>query len=186
MPGTTFSWTVIQNNVTGASDASGNTINQQLMATTFNPGTATYIVTPSFGGCPGAPIAVLVTVNPSIPTPPINFTGCATKNKFLTQTELINILTWSPSSDPTVISYRLYQNGVLVATIASNGPYEVTLHNRVPHVIYVYTLTAVNALGESLPVLFICPMIRAVEIEIKDFSINNAIMQTTPQGEHEG
>jgi len=65
--GTTFNWTVSQSGVSGASGGSGSSISQTLNATGSSAGTATYTITPSFGGCNGTPINVVVTVNP-IPT----------------------------------------------------------------------------------------------------------------------
>ena len=62
-PGTTFTWTVVQNGVTGASAGSGALIAQTLTATGTS-GTAVYSITPTANGCPGAPINVTVTVNP--------------------------------------------------------------------------------------------------------------------------
>ncbi|MCW5912187.1 MAG: autotransporter-associated beta strand repeat-containing protein [Cyclobacteriaceae bacterium] len=62
--GATYSWTVIQNNVSGATSGTGSTISQVLTATTSSSGTATYTITPSSGGCNGTPITVIVTVNP--------------------------------------------------------------------------------------------------------------------------
>ncbi len=63
--GTTFAWTVTQTNVTGASASSGATIAQTLTATTSSAGTAVYTITPTAGGCAGAPITATVTVNPA-------------------------------------------------------------------------------------------------------------------------
>ena len=65
--GATFDWTVLQSNISGASDASGNGINQVLSSTSTAVGTATYTVTPTLNGCVGSPIDVVITVNP-IPT----------------------------------------------------------------------------------------------------------------------
>ncbi|MCF6130178.1 T9SS type B sorting domain-containing protein [Flavobacterium sp. AS60] len=62
--GTTFSWNVVQNNVTGASSGTGNTIAQVLTATSNNVGQAVYSVVPLVGGCPGTPLIVTVQVNP--------------------------------------------------------------------------------------------------------------------------
>ncbi|MES2285611.1 MAG: PKD-like domain-containing protein [Bacteroidota bacterium] len=63
--GTSFMWTVTQNNVSGAIADSGSAINQTLMATGATNGTAVYIITPGAeGGCPGFPISVPVTVRP--------------------------------------------------------------------------------------------------------------------------
>lgn len=61
--GTSFSWTVVQLGVTGASSGSGNSINQTLSATAAVSGTATYLITPSLGGNLGSAISVIITVN---------------------------------------------------------------------------------------------------------------------------
>jgi len=65
--GTGFSWTVgtITGGITGASASSGSTIAQVLTNPGTTTGTVTYIVTPSANGCPGSPINIVVTVNPS-------------------------------------------------------------------------------------------------------------------------
>jgi len=77
VPGTTFSWTVTQTGVTGASDGSGSTINQTLTTTGNANGTAVYRVTPAANGCQGEPIDVTVTVNPTpSATPPDSQTFC--------------------------------------------------------------------------------------------------------------
>ncbi|QLH31310.1 MAG: hypothetical protein HWD62_01650 [Cyclobacteriaceae bacterium] len=62
--GATYSWTVVQSGVSGATSDTGTTINQTLTATGSVAGTATYTITPTAGGCPGTPITVIVTVNP--------------------------------------------------------------------------------------------------------------------------
>ncbi|MBC8883117.1 T9SS type B sorting domain-containing protein [Flavobacterium piscinae] len=66
LTGTTFSWTVNQNGVAGATSDSGDQINQLLSAT--NDGTVTYTVTPFNNGCAGSPIIIVVNVY-AIPTP---------------------------------------------------------------------------------------------------------------------
>jgi gliding motility-associated-like protein len=67
--GTTYNWTVVQNEVTGATDGSGNTINQLLETTGTSKGTVIYIVTPTnSNGCIGNPINITITVNP-LPAP---------------------------------------------------------------------------------------------------------------------
>jgi len=62
--GTTFAWTVTQSGVSGASASSGASIAQTLTATGASPGTASYTITPTSAGCPGAAIVVTVTVDP--------------------------------------------------------------------------------------------------------------------------
>ena len=63
--GATYSWTVVQSNVSGATSGFGTSINQTLTATTSSVGTATYTITPAANGCNGTPIVVVVTVNPA-------------------------------------------------------------------------------------------------------------------------
>jgi gliding motility-associated-like protein len=63
--GTTYSWTVSQSGVSGATAGSGSTIAQTLTATGTSSGTATYTITPVANGCTGANIVVTVTVEPT-------------------------------------------------------------------------------------------------------------------------
>ncbi len=63
--GTTFSWTVVQSDVTGASSGSGTSISQTLTTSGITSGTATYTITPRANGCDGAEKTVVITVNPN-------------------------------------------------------------------------------------------------------------------------
>lgn len=63
LTGTTFSWTVVQTGVAGATAGNGATIAQTLTLTGSAIGTATYTVTPMAGGVAGTPISVVITVN---------------------------------------------------------------------------------------------------------------------------
>lgn len=79
--GTTFSWTVVQNGVTGAIIGSGNEISQTLSTTTQTVGTATYTVTPRLNGCDGTSFNIVITVNPLPTVNPIsNINVCANSN----------------------------------------------------------------------------------------------------------
>lgn len=91
------------------------------------------------------------------PLPPSDFIGRQTKNIFATQTELINQLTWQPSPDLTIIGYFIRRNGVIIANIPAQGPFFFLDHNRRKHEIYVYTLTAFSATGESTPLTLTLP-----------------------------
>jgi hypothetical protein len=62
--GTTYSWTVVQTGVTGASSGLGNSIAQTLITTGAVAGTAVYTVIPTANGNAGSPIIITVTVNP--------------------------------------------------------------------------------------------------------------------------
>ncbi len=61
-PGATFTWTVSQDGVTGASAGSGNTIVQTLVNSNPVSKTVVYTITPHFEDCVPTPINVIVTV----------------------------------------------------------------------------------------------------------------------------
>lgn len=63
--GTTFSWTVIQTGVSGATAGNGTMINQKLTATGSLAGTVEYTIFPVKNTCIGLPIKVIVTVQPT-------------------------------------------------------------------------------------------------------------------------
>ncbi|MCG2611132.1 T9SS type A sorting domain-containing protein [Flavobacterium sp. SM15] len=78
IPGTTYTWTVSSNNVTGATSGSGNSIFQQLSTINSNQtGYVTYTITPSVNGCVGMSNIVQMTVNPNLGT------NDFTKNSFI-------------------------------------------------------------------------------------------------------
>lgn len=91
-------------------------------------------------------------VNATIgPIPPSAIRKEVLKNKFAMQTDCINVISWTPSPDPSVVSYDLRRNGVLIATIPSTGPFSYSDHNRCKFH-DVYDLTAVDDNGlESTP-----------------------------------
>jgi gliding motility-associated-like protein len=65
IPGTTFSWTVLQSGLTGGAPGSGSTISQTL-TNQVSPATAVYTITPDASGCTGAPTTITIIVSPSI------------------------------------------------------------------------------------------------------------------------
>lgn len=90
---------------------------------------------------------------PPEPLPPQNLAGVQEKNRFLDQTDIVNILTWKPSLDPLVVKYNLYRNDKLIAEISAKDPLRFEDHNRKSKRKYVYLLKAVNAEGiESNPI----------------------------------
>lgn len=88
------------------------------------------------------------TILPS-PTPLIVSASVCT-DKFASQSDRINIITWFPSFDPTVANYLLNRNGVLIAVIPASGPFIFLDHNRCKGVTDTYTLTPVDAFGTPL------------------------------------
>ena len=57
--GTTFTWTVVNSGTSGGETGSGDVISQVITG----EGTTTYIITPTYNGCIGTPVEVIVTVD---------------------------------------------------------------------------------------------------------------------------
>jgi gliding motility-associated-like protein len=78
--GASFTWTATATaGITGFSSSGTSTIPVQTISTTnASPGTVTYAITPSLGGCPGAITNYVITLNPapSITTQPASSTVC--------------------------------------------------------------------------------------------------------------
>jgi len=87
--------------------------------------------------------------NPPVVTPaaPASFSGRVTNTNFLTQTNRIYRLFWTPANDSTVVRYLLRRNGFLIYTGPAGGPYNYSDNNRNKKVTDVYTLTSQNQNG---------------------------------------
>jgi hypothetical protein len=155
VPGTTFSWTVMESGVTGASDGSGSSIAQTLTTTTPGSGTATYTVTPTApGGCIGSQIIVTVTVNQCSVEGPTHFRG---KVINCPECSLAHVLTWRESTDPNVIGYKLFQNHKLINVIYGSFNNKIILRDRKKDKVYHYEIVAFTAsLAESQPLKLRC------------------------------
>jgi len=105
----------------------------------------------------GSNVEVFVGSDLLAPQSPENFQGKTRKNRFPTQTDLIHHLSWSASPSTGVTSYKLYRNGELIAEIPADAPLEYNDHNRHPHEVDVYTLTAIRDGSASTPASFTFP-----------------------------
>jgi len=86
------------------------------------------------------------------PIAPLNFAGVIIKNKFLNRTELVLRATWSSSpssSTENVVFYRIYKNGVVVATISASMPliFKTTIDSRESAM--QYEIAAVSSTGDE-------------------------------------
>lgn len=111
--GTTYVWgPTAVTGVTGASAGTGSSIAQTLTATGAIAGTLTYTITPSAGTCPGTPISVNVTVNPTpvITATPTSQTFCDGGTTGITL---------SSNVSGTIISWTVVQSGVTGGTSGS-------------------------------------------------------------------
>jgi len=67
-----------------------------------------------------------------VPTvlPPASITGCSIKNKFLDRTDLVHVITWTPSPSSCVIGYQIFRNGKEIAFVSSTSKLEFLDHDR--------------------------------------------------------
>ena len=126
--GATFSWTVVQSGVTGATAGSGTSIAQTLTASGSSSGTATYTITPSANLCSGSVTTVVVTVSPittSIAGPAQNL--CNVTGTTLAGNQPVSpsegLWTVTGPNSPTITSPTLYNSTV---TGMIPGVYEFT------------------------------------------------------------
>lgn len=133
--GTTFSWTVVQTNVSGASASSGSTISQTLTATSTVAGTAVYTITPTAGGCAGTPITVTITVNPTpvVTATPTSQTLCSGGTTGITLSSTVAGTTFAWTVTQTNVSGAVAGSGSSIAqtltatsTVAGTAVYTIT------------------------------------------------------------
>lgn len=90
---------------------------------------------------------LLVPIAPS----PIDLQGKQIENRFLTQSDLINIISWEPDPNhSSAVSYKIYRNAALTdvaGTVAANGPLQFKDHNKQAKQPYTYYVVSEDALG---------------------------------------
>lgn len=154
-----FTWTALSVGVIGASEGCGTSINQTLVATGTTPGTVVYTITqnadakcpssPTQNPCINTPIIATVIVEPCGPIPPSNFCGKVKKRKCEKQTDIVHVLTWTPSTDPTVEGYRIYEGDNLIDSVPASGPFKVVIPSRNSKKQYTYSVVAINRFGNE-------------------------------------
>ena len=91
----------------------------------------------------------IIALPPSIP---VNIQGSTLKNIFLTQIDLINLITWNAPTFTLPIAYNIYRDAALtnlIGTVPATGPLEFYDHNREPDTTYSYYIVAISASGIS-------------------------------------
>ncbi|MBV8661439.1 MAG: YncE family protein, partial [Candidatus Dependentiae bacterium] len=76
--------------------------------------------------------------------------GSQIQNQYLTQTQLVNKLTWTASGTSLPVSYSIYRDAGLTdlaGTVSAADPLEFFDYNQVPKSIYFYYLTGTNQMG---------------------------------------
>ena len=96
-------------------------------------------------------------VTPSQPSPPLNLAATQVKNKFISQVERVNILTWIASIDTSVQNYNIFRNDVLIGNVKASSSLKYVDHNQKKKRTS-YKVTAANAQNiQSTPVTVIVP-----------------------------
>jgi gliding motility-associated-like protein len=134
IPGTTFTWTVVQNGVTGASDGSAVSIGQTLSTTSNAIGTAVYSIIPKANNCIGFPFSITVEVNPS---PSLTLEDGIVCLDDITGNP-INSHTFYTGLNNTIYNFEWFYNGNLIplqtqssVTVNQLGTYSVIATNTV-------------------------------------------------------
>ena len=91
----------------------------------------------------------------TLPFPPTHLRGVQVANRFITQTDLINIITWDkPVAGISPSAYFIYRDRALTnlaAIIPANGKLEFKDHNRKPDHLYFYFIVSVDSFGFHSP-----------------------------------
>lgn len=99
----------------------------------------------------GGPSAQVIHTVSSMANPPNNPIGKQKYNRFLTQTDIVNVITWqSAVGSPEPVSYRIYRNSDLsdlAGTVLAADTLRFEDHNRKKNVAYTYYIVSVDALG---------------------------------------
>jgi len=92
------------------------------------------------------------------PLPATDLKGSVFKIKFLTQTDIVHQLTWSPSPDTSTRGYHIYKDGKLIKTIPASGPFVFDVHRCKKQPKSRYIVAAYNDSGlDSLPITINLP-----------------------------
>lgn len=82
----------------------------------------------------------------------ISAQGSKIQNRFLTQVDLVNKLTWTVSGTSLPVRYLIYRDAALMdlaGTVLATEPLIFLDHNREPNVTYTYYIVGVNRVGTT-------------------------------------
>jgi len=88
------------------------------------------------------------------PLPPVHLKGFQQANKFATQTDYVNVLTWDPpSGGSSIVKYRIYRISQdrllnkLIGEVSSEATLRFKDHNRTKGKTYTYSIVSEDELG---------------------------------------
>jgi gliding motility-associated-like protein len=159
--GTTFSWTAsAPASVTGSASGSSSAISQLLTSTATVPAAVTYTVTPAGpapGNCPGAPVTVVVTVNPTpvaTATPsPVTICSGTAPSIALTGTVSGTTFSWTANAPGTVTGASSGTGSTIAQVLNNSGMAQASV---------TYTISPVGPAPSSCPGL---PVTAEVKVE---------------------
>jgi Beta-propeller repeat. len=136
-----------------AVDSSGNAYITGLASSTDFPTTIGAFQT-VLAGSNNAFISKFMFAPPASPIfPPRNAAGVQKKNRFLTQTEYRNIITWqAPVEGNAPVAYRIYRNSQLtqfITVVSAQAPLIYIEHNVIKKKPYTYYIVSVDEFGNS-------------------------------------
>jgi YVTN family beta-propeller protein len=138
----------------GGIPATSFVVNSDSSITAISPpgtGIVDVRVITTLGASPVTPADQFTYTAVPLPFSPRNAKGHQVANRFATQTDYINILTWkAPRAGPTPIEYRVYRDAglhELIAIIAADRELKFKDHNRKKGKTYTYFIVSVDASG---------------------------------------
>lgn len=108
--------------------------------------------TVSNNGRPRARLSQTIEILAVFVFPPTNVRGNQVKEKFATQTDIINVLKWTaPSTGNPPVAFRIYRDAALTQLIGTTRAHQFVFedHNRHPHIAYTYYIVSVDEAGEQ-------------------------------------
>ena len=97
---------------------------------------------------------VAATGTKTLVSPPTNLAVAQTSNNFGVFTEYHNTLSWYASSDPNVVGYLIYRNGVFLQQVGSNI-LQIVDDNRVQNGSVTYGVASVDSQNSHSPIVTI-------------------------------
>lgn len=113
------------------------------------------VITPG-GTSPVTPADQFTFLVEPLPFPPTNASGFQTSEKFATQTDIINVVSWNPPAGGTeIVTYKIFRDSLnhLIAVVPASK-LQYLDHNRHKNTVYTYYIVSVDAAGkESSPAI---------------------------------
>lgn len=107
------------------------------------------IASPAVGDAPMSIVLVTQSSPPPPPPPPppletLTITGSTNSNAFLTQVAFFNTLVWSPPALGTPLSYNIYRDERLIASVDPAAVNQFIDYSVFPNVPYTYRIEAIG------------------------------------------